>query len=847
MLPIRLEMRNFLAYRAPAPVYFEGIHLACLSGENGAGKSSLLDAITWALWGKARAKRDDELIHQGQNEMMVLLEFEQNNTRYRVKRARARGKTGTLAFFSVDADGALTDLDAGSIKATEALISRTINLDYETFTHSAFLRQGNADAFTVKTARERKQILADILGLGRFESYEQRAKAEIEAVQSEMAMAEGQIREIDALISREPEWRRDLAAAQTALIEAGERASAARARYDELRDAAKDRRTAEDQLHGVQTRLKALGHRVASAAQSAQIKRARAAEYTTLIDGRDDIERGYHALQAARNMDQALGEKLIALKRLDEARADLDRRVEAARAHLDGERRATLARATTLEATAASADPQALDALHGQIAALRAREAERAPLQKVLDERREQRTQLEGENKALKAEMNKLNDRKKRLSSIEGATCPFCGQPLDEAHRADLIAEIDREGKPMGDQWRQNDQRVKAMATLIGEDEERLTAIALAVQPLADLQAQAGRLAAQLEAARAAEAELAIESAQLEAVQAALDAGDFAHAERAELAALDAMRADLAYDDASHRDARQTLRAYNEYEVRYHQLLNAQEAQAGALADLAQAEATLADLQSQKEAEAVEETRLTAEIAALNALATEADRRQAEMILRQNEETAARDEVTRCQQELNAVARGRERRAQLTERIAEARGRKLIFDELKIAFGKNGIPAMIIDAALPELEDAANTLLARMSEGQMNIAITTQREKATGGLAETLDILIADHLGTRAYEMFSGGEAFRINFALRIALSQMLARRAGAQLRTLFIDEGFGTQDENGRARLIEAITAIQDEFDLILVITHIDELRDAFPVHIEVKKTESGSQISMR
>jgi len=117
----------------------------------------------------------------------------------------------------------------------------------------------------------------------------------------------------------------------------------------------------------------------------------------------------------------------------------------------------------------------------------------------------------------------------------------------------------------------------------------------------------------------------------------------------------------------------------------------------------------------------------------------------------------------------------------------------------------------------------------------------------TGGVAETLDILIADGLGTRAYEMYSGGEAFRINFALRVALSQMLARRAGAQLRTLFIDEGFGTQDEAGRAKLVEAITAIQDEFDLILVITHIDDLRDAFPVHIEIKKTEDGSQITLR
>jgi len=100
---------------------------------------------------------------------------------------------------------------------------------------------------------------------------------------------------------------------------------------------------------------------------------------------------------------------------------------------------------------------------------------------------------------------------------------------------------------------------------------------------------------------------------------------------------------------------------------------------------------------------------------------------------------------------------------------------------------------LIIEAAIPELEEESNRLLTRMTEGRMHVRLDTQREKKTGGVAETLDILIGDELGTRAYESYSGGEAFRVNFAIRVALSQLLARRAGAQLRTLFIDEGFGT------------------------------------------------------
>ena len=60
----------------------------------------------------------------------------------------------------------------------------------------------------------------------------------------------------------------------------------------------------------------------------------------------------------------------------------------------------------------------------------------------------------------------------------------------------------------------------------------------------------------------------------------------------------------------------------------------------------------------------------------------------------------------------------------------------------------------------------------------------------------------------------------------------------------MIIDEGFGTQDSSGRDKLVEAINSIQDDFDKIIVITHIEELKDAFPVRINVVKTEEGSAI---
>jgi exonuclease SbcC len=201
-----------------------------------------------------------------------------------------------------------------------------------------------------------------------------------------------------------------------------------------------------------------------------------------------------------------------------------------------------------------------------------------------------------------------------------------------------------------------------------------------------------------------------------------------------------------------------------------------------------------------------------------------------------------------AQQELDVLDKQRQRKEELEARREQRRHDEALYKELRAAFGKNGVPAMIIEAVIPELETSANRLLARMTDGRMQLNFTTQKEKAAGeGVIETLEIQIADELGTRSYELYSGGEAFRINFAVRVALSQLLARRAGAHLRTLFIDEGFGTQDEDGRNKLIEAINAVQDDFDLILVITHLDDLRDSFPVHVVVEKTPNGSRVSVR
>jgi len=187
---------------------------------------------------------------------------------------------------------------------------------------------------------------------------------------------------------------------------------------------------------------------------------------------------------------------------------------------------------------------------------------------------------------------------------------------------------------------------------------------------------------------------------------------------------------------------------------------------------------------------------------------------------------------------LDQAAADREKLTKAKAQREQAAEDRALYKHLRKAFGKHGIPSLIIEETLPEIEERANDILERLTDGKMHVRLETLRDKKTGGTKETLEIIITDEQGVpRPYETFSGGESFRVNFALRIALAQLLAERSGVRIRTLVIDEGFGTQDADGIDRLVESIQAIQDDFAKIIVITHLPQLKQVFPVRIEVEK----------
>jgi DNA repair protein SbcC/Rad50 len=428
--------------------------------------------------------------------------------------------------------------------------------------------------------------------------------------------------------------------------------------------------------------------------------------------------------------------------------------------------------------------------------------------------------------------------------------CPLCGQAMSESERLQLIASLETQGRELGDRYRANQERVK-------QGEERRKVVNYEINNLRAVEGELRQHQRALDQSedRFTQAQLVLESwrasgaQQLQEIERCLTQQDYALPAREELARVDAELARIGYDTGAHDAARRKEQEGRSAEEQLRQLETARAA-------LGPLEREIESIQAQLKTEETERVQLqeayttaAAKYAADSASLPDIRQAEQELFDLQEQENRLRMQVGGAVQAVEVLKVLRKRQIEKNEQRAETAGQIARLKTLERAFGKDGVPALLIEQALPEIEAQANELLDRLTNGNMSVRFATQKDykdKNRDDKKETLDILISDSAGWREYEMFSGGEAFRVNFAIRLALSRVLAQRAGARLQTLVIDEGFGSQDAEGRQRLIEAINLVRSDFAKILVVTHLEELKEAFPARIEIEKSVRGSLIQV-
>ncbi len=209
---------------AEATLDLTQVPIVCLTGDNGAGKTALLDALTWTLWETGRSNSDD-LIRLGEKEMWTDLTFAHEDECYRVRRSRQKlsvkagarlTSRGTLELqifnrnkqrlpeaiaaggknmpaFAKNSDvtpgsGSWRSLTGANVRQTQKQISDLLRMDFDTFVNSAYLRQGKADEFTTRPPGERKQVLSEILALSYFDKLQEKAKERVRQLKADAAV-----------------------------------------------------------------------------------------------------------------------------------------------------------------------------------------------------------------------------------------------------------------------------------------------------------------------------------------------------------------------------------------------------------------------------------------------------------------------------------------------------------------------------------------------------------------------------------------------------------------------------------------------------------------------------------
>lgn len=851
MIPVSLTLRNFMSYGdEPQTLAFDGIHVACLSGDNGNGKSALLDAITWALWGKSRVSGhsnvvEDDLIRRAASEMEVTFDFELNGQLYRILKKRRRGKPTDMHFLTFQENGTPRALNGANTTETQQALTSLLCMDYETFLNSAYLKQGQADEFTKQKAGKRKEILAEILNLKQYEILETRAKDRVKTHEIELRAIEGAINTLKKQVAERPEYLVQLKTIQEAIIASNHNIQEKKQKLEEIR---KQRDLVELLIQQRQDKELERRGLLAQASRVEAEKREKQNEQQQLqriLGQRESILSDREKLRECQNRRNEIDPQI---EEYNEKRAEqqkLQSRIDSDKAQLEADIRQLISEENRL-----AKEKTKLEGLDKQAQQLEQSLQNSGTLQETY---RSQEVELESVNTRLNelrvlwdgiiAPIKEYNE---AIEVLEGdrSECPTCGTDLAGEKRNRVLQSQKEKLNQLIVQQKLYKEEIKQLKDRRTKAQEAFEVAKQQKSVLEEARVRLEEVQKQRNLLTDVPNSLIVAQKKRTDAQKTLAEENFALPTRAKKQLLDSDVAKLETIKKEYDTLRKRIQELHTVEERYNELVRAEEKRKNLIetvqaldirleeihGNVSAIEAVIAELKAKTESG-------TPILERFKSIEKELSDIEATLTKQHNQEGYLTTQIQHCDkaaEELKVQEIEKKRHEQ----------EKWCYNRLTECFGKKGIPQFIIENSLADLEIIVNDLLSKMTDNGMQLRLPSTRATGKGKEIDTLDIQIHDDTGERPYELYSGGEAFRINFAIRIGLSKLLAQRSGARLQTLILDEGFGTQDGKGREKLVQAIDSVKDDFEKILVITHVEELKDAFTQRIEITKDSRGSKI---
>ncbi|HJR65208.1 MAG TPA: SMC family ATPase [Gemmatimonadaceae bacterium] len=784
----RVVLQNFRQH-ADSRVEF-GPGVTGIIGPNGAGKTTILEAIAWAIYGNpaARGTRDSIRFNRAgaRSGVRVELDFDLGGHNYRV----VRGLTNAELYL----DGPQNKI-ADSITGVTDVLTRRLGMTREEFFNTYFTGQKEISVMAAMSPTERAQFLSRVLGYERLRAAQEIARDRRRAIVAEMAGLKQGMGDPEAVA-------RQVAETETRLEQARDRA-----------------RFAQRRREATQTALDEVRPRWEAA------QRAREAHQALLADLRVAEQEEAAEHREVQRLERDLADAAGARAELDQLRRELEpfallasefQRLDVL-AREEGRRRALLeTQAALAEDLVRLRDRRAklenAPTLETEIdAALVAKRADFEATDGLLEARRTEwvrdRQEAETKRQSLREQYTELKEQRDRIVSLgaEGA-CPTCARPLGDTYRAvlDLLDEQIETVRVDGNYYKARfeqlmempedvqalDEQRRAMSLEVSTLERRLTKVQLAVQELAHVESD---LAGKDE--RAAQV-----NAELGAIPPGYDAArhEFLRGEIERLTPLDARAARLS--------------------AQLERVPQVERERAGAAERLASIRERLKALHGRRDATTIRESEHEALRTEYERATAEAHAAELALVQARGEEASAHTALERA----HGVA------AELASRqrmLGELTQRKVLHDELDRAF--TDLRTDLNFQLRPELSELASGFLSDLTDGRYG-----ELE-----LDDSYNIVVLEDGLPKP--VISGGEEDLANLVLRLAISQMIAERAGQPFSLLILDEIFGSLDEARRANVLDLLRRLQGRFEQVILITHIEQVREGVDRVISVRYDE--------
>ncbi|HEU4721186.1 MAG TPA: SMC family ATPase [Gemmatimonadaceae bacterium] len=764
--------------------------LTGIIGANGSGKSTLLEAIAWALYGQDAARGKKETLRSlraGPNaRVKVELDFELGGHRYRVE----RGLTTAELYL----DGSDAPI-ANSLTGVTDLLRRRLGMSREEFFNTYFTGQKELDVMAAMAPSERAQFLSRVLGYERLRTAQrlvrERARllaAEAAGVRATMPDAGG----IDRLHAdaserlaranaraRDSGARRDRAGA--VLADIVPRWLAAQREREQLQEALSELRVAESEAAAYSRDADRIGRELAEV-QSAETELQRLAEELAPL--------------------AALSDELVRLDRMASEEGRRRTLLDTERA-LEDEVRGLRERRSRIESAPALEEEVTLEL-----------EQKRAMLELVEGELEAKRTEWVRDRQEAETKRRALLDqyaearehREQLVKAGEDGECPTCERPLHDHYRTVLdrldeqIEALVADGKyfksrleqleEMPVEVRELDERRRAAFDDVSKLERRLAKVQLAVQELAQVTR-----------------DLHAKDVRFQQVRR----------EREEIPS--------GYDAVRHAQARRELERLRPLDARATRLAAQLERRAALESERDRAAAGLAAAQGRAASLSARRDLLSFSEQSYAELRARHDGAAAELRAAELDAVAAAGEAAGAQQALARAEQMREELQRARRQLELLERQKRLHDELDRAY--TDLRTDLNVQLRPEMSELASAFLTELTDARYDELELDDSYNLT---------VIEDGVPK---PVISGGEEDIANLCLRLAISQMIAERAGQSFSLLILDEVFGSLDEARRQNVVELLRGLQDRFEQVILITHIEQVREGLDRVINVRYDE--------